>query len=108
MSVACQALYQAILLWLALASTTWHRVCNTLVTCNTSQSGLLTVLADAAQVFRDVPTEQELFADEAGPTTPLIKRGTNLPEEDEGFGNTLRALFSAGPSSGLQRQRCDC
>lgn len=108
MSVACKASYQAIPLWLALASTTWCRLRDTLVMCNTSQPGLLTLLADAAQVFRDVPTEQELFADESGPTTPLITRGTNLPEEDEGFGNTLRALFSAGPSSGLQRQRCAC
>ena len=52
------------------------------------------------QVFRDVPTEEELFADDdAGPTTPLMRRGTNLPDEDEGFGSTLRALFSSsGPS----------
>ena len=47
-----------------------------------------------SQVFREAPTEEELFADDAGPNTPLMRRGTNLPDGDEGFGSTLRALFS--------------
>ena len=51
-------------------------------------------------MFRDVPTEEELFADDdAGPTTPLMRRGTNLPEGDEGFGATLRSLFSSNAPS---------
>ena len=58
------------------------------------------------QVFRDVPTEEELFADDdAGPATPLMRRGTNLPEGDEGFGATLRSLFSSNaPSERHSRQ----
>lgn len=60
----------------------------------------LKIVSWELQVFRDVPTEEELFADDdAGPTTPLMRRGTNLPDEDEGFGATLRSLFSSNAPS---------
>lgn len=61
------------------------------------------------QVFRDVPTEEELFADDdAGPTTPLMRRGTNLPEGDEGFGATLRSLFSSNAPSERHSRHAPC
>ncbi len=48
------------------------------------------------QAFRDVPTEEELFADEPRLTAPLLGRGASgAPDADEGFGPTLRALFSS-------------